>query len=91
MAKFSVRRIHFGDQRGEGDDEGDGLPRPALVRLQARRAAGIREAKETLVGAATNALALHPNAQRYNTFFDGPWSCGRDCGGTLKGYVNDPP
>ena len=44
-----------------------------------------------LAGAATYVLALHPNAQRYNTFFDGTWSCGRDCGGTLKGYGNDPP
>jgi hypothetical protein len=47
VARFSVRRIHFGDH-ADADDDGDGLPRPALVRLQARRAAGIREAKETL-------------------------------------------
>jgi hypothetical protein len=47
VAKFSPRRIHFGEH-ADTDDEGDGLPKPALVRLQARRAAGIREAKEAL-------------------------------------------
>jgi hypothetical protein len=47
MAKFSVRKIHFGDHAGPEDD-GEGLPRPALARLKARRAAGIREAKEAL-------------------------------------------
>src|SRR4029453_11993921 len=47
MARFSPRKLHFGDCHDE-DDEGRDLPRPALLRLQARRAAGIREAKDTL-------------------------------------------
>lgn len=49
MARFTPRRIHFG-QRPPADDEDDGhdLPRPRLLRLQARRAAGIREAANTL-------------------------------------------
>jgi hypothetical protein len=47
VARFSVRRIPFGDP-AEPDDDGSDLPRPALVRLQARRAAGIAEAADTL-------------------------------------------
>ncbi len=58
MAKFSVRRVHFGEQ-ADDDDEGSDLPRPALVRLQARRAAGIREAKETLAHLPAVGEALH--------------------------------
>jgi hypothetical protein len=59
MGKFDVRRVHFGDQREEGDDEGEGLPKPALIRLQARRAAGIREAKETLAHLPGPGESLH--------------------------------
>jgi hypothetical protein len=58
VAKFSVRRIHFGDH-AETDDDGAGLPRPSLVRLQARRAAGIREAKETLAHLPAVGESLH--------------------------------
>jgi hypothetical protein len=47
VARFTVRKPPFG-RRPDLDDDGDGLPRPALVRLKARRAAGIREATETL-------------------------------------------
>jgi hypothetical protein len=47
VAKFSPRRVHFG-KHADTDDEGLDLPKPALIRLQARRAAGIREAAETL-------------------------------------------
>src|SRR5436190_22493885 len=48
----------FGDRAGP-DDDGDGLPRPALCRLQARRAAGIREAKETLAHLPGPGESLH--------------------------------
>ena len=50
MARFNPVKIHFGDPaQADGDeDNGEGLPTPALIRLKARRAAGIREAKETL-------------------------------------------
>lgn len=58
MAKFSVRRIHFGEH-ADTDDDGDGLPKPALLRLQARRAAGIREAKETLAYLPGPSESLH--------------------------------
>ncbi len=47
MARFSVRKLHFGHGPAE-DDDGTGLPLPLRVKLAARRAAGIREAKETL-------------------------------------------
>lgn len=58
MARFSVRRLHFGDQRDAADDGAD-LPRPALVRLQARRTAGIREAKEVLANLPRPGESLH--------------------------------
>jgi hypothetical protein len=47
MTRFAVRRIPFG-RRPEQDDEADGLPTPARVKLLARRAAGIAEAKAVL-------------------------------------------
>ncbi|MBI1913551.1 MAG: hypothetical protein HYS12_02165 [Planctomycetes bacterium] len=47
MARFSPRKLHFGD-RPALEDEGDGLPVPLLCRLAARRAAGIAEAKAVL-------------------------------------------
>jgi hypothetical protein len=58
VAKFSVRRIHFGEH-ADTDDDGRDLPRPALLRLQARRAAGIREAKETLAYLPGPGESLH--------------------------------
>jgi len=47
MARFTVRRLHFGD-RPDQDDDGAGLPLPLRVKLAARRAAGIAEAKAVL-------------------------------------------
>jgi hypothetical protein len=50
MARFSPRRIHFGEPPVDADDEDDGrdLPRPKLLKLRARRAAGIKEAADLL-------------------------------------------
>jgi hypothetical protein len=49
VARFSPRRIAFGrPPENDEDDDGRDLPRPRLLRLQARRAAGIAEATETL-------------------------------------------
>jgi hypothetical protein len=60
VARFTPQRIHFG-QRRRNDDEDDGsdLPRPQLVRLQARRAAGIKEASETLAQLPAPGESLH--------------------------------
>jgi hypothetical protein len=61
MARFNPRRVHFGERPANDDDHDDGgdLPRPALIRLQARRAAGIREASETLAQLPAPGESLH--------------------------------
>jgi hypothetical protein len=46
MARFSPRKLHFGEP--DHDDDGTGLPLPLRVKLAARRAAGIAEAKAIL-------------------------------------------
>jgi hypothetical protein len=40
--------MHFGRRPGAEDDNGEGLPTPARIKLAARRAAGIAEAKAIL-------------------------------------------
>jgi hypothetical protein len=45
MARFSVRKQHFGRRP---EDDGEGLPTPRRVKLAARRAAGVAEAKAVL-------------------------------------------
>ncbi len=59
--RFQARKIRFGPAaiNGNGDDEGADLPRPALVRLRARRAAGIREAADTLAHLPGPGESLH--------------------------------
>lgn len=47
MARFALRPVPFG-RRPKPDDNADGLPSPATVKLTARRAAGIAEAKQVL-------------------------------------------
>lgn len=46
--RFAVRPNRFGQRPAAQGDEGDGLPTPQRVKLQARRAAGIAEAKAIL-------------------------------------------
>jgi hypothetical protein len=49
VARFSVRRLHFGHRPDfDTDDNGEGLLTPARIKLAARRAAGITEAKAVL-------------------------------------------
>src|SRR5437879_3861516 len=62
MARFTPRRIPFGRAVGaqdDAEDDGGDLPRPRLLRLQARRAAGIREASETLTQLPAPGESLH--------------------------------
>jgi hypothetical protein len=61
--QFVLRKIRFGDHaKAEAEDDGDegrDLPRPKLLRLQARRRAGIAEAKETLAHLPAPGESLH--------------------------------
>lgn len=46
--RFAVRPVRFGKKASAEGDEADGLPAPQRVKLLARRAAGIAEAKAVL-------------------------------------------
>jgi len=46
--RFTPRPVRFGQRPGADGDEAEGLPTPAKVKLLARRAAGISEAKQVL-------------------------------------------
>jgi hypothetical protein len=60
MARFSPRRLHFGRRpEVEGDDDGQGLPTPTRIKLAARRAAGIAEAKAVLAHLPSPGESLH--------------------------------
>jgi hypothetical protein len=60
MARFTPRRLPFGrSPAADDDDDGTGLPRPQLVKLAARRAAGIREAADTLAVLPAVGESLH--------------------------------
>src|SRR5262245_28275174 len=58
MARFSVRKLHFGNGP-DRDDNGEGLPLPLRVKLVARRAAGIAEAKAVLAHLPGPGESLH--------------------------------
>jgi hypothetical protein len=58
MARFSPRKLHFGD-RPDHDDDGTGLPLPLRVKLAARRAAGIAEARAILEMLPSPGESLH--------------------------------
>lgn len=57
--RFMVRPTRFGRRPGNADDEADGLPTPAKVKLLARRAAGIAEAKSVLEHLPAPSESLH--------------------------------
>lgn len=55
--RFNPRRIAFG--KADDEDTGDGLPAPHKVKLRARRATGIAEAKDTLANLPGPGESLH--------------------------------
>jgi hypothetical protein len=59
MARFTPHRIHFGRRRVADDDDASDLPRPQMVRLQARRAGGIKEACGALAQLPGSGESLH--------------------------------
>ncbi len=59
MARFAPRPVRFGRRPGADDDEADGLPTPTRVKLLARRAAGIAEAKAVLEHLPAPGESLH--------------------------------
>jgi len=59
MPRFIARPVRFGRQPGADTDDADGLPTPQCVKLAARRAAGIAEAKQVLVYLPQPGESLH--------------------------------
>src|SRR5262249_48993424 len=59
MARFTVRRLHFGQRKGDDGGDGAGMPTPTRVKLAARRAAGIAEAKAVLAHLPGPGESLH--------------------------------
>jgi hypothetical protein len=60
MARFTARRLPFGRPPGaDPGDDGEGLPTPRKVKLAARRAAGIAEAKAVLAHLPGPGESLH--------------------------------
>lgn len=57
--RFVARPARFGHRPAGEEDEADGLPGPARVKLLARRQAGIREAAETLAQLPGPGESLH--------------------------------
>ena len=59
MPRFAPRPVRFGKRPGNADDETDGVPTPAKVKLAARRTAGIAEAKAVLAHLPRPGESLH--------------------------------
>lgn len=57
-SRFTVKRNPFAP-RPEAEDNGDGLPSPATIKLNARRVAGIKEAKSVLEHLPQPGESLH--------------------------------
>jgi hypothetical protein len=57
--RFALRPIRFGHKPAADGDEADGLPTPQRIKLLARRAAGIREAKSVLEHLPAPSESLH--------------------------------
>jgi len=59
VTRFAPRPIRFGRRASDEGDEADGLPTPQRVKLQARRQAGIAEAKQVLEHMPETGASLH--------------------------------
>src|SRR5262245_40094779 len=60
MARFTAKRMAFGRPPSNGDeDNGYGLPTPARIKLAARRAAGLAEARDVLALLPAPGESLH--------------------------------
>jgi hypothetical protein len=60
VARFSPTRQHFGKRPDTvEEDNGDGLPTPAIIKLKARRILGIKEAAATLSRLPEPGESLH--------------------------------
>jgi hypothetical protein len=59
LARFTPKRVHFGARPEADDDDGRDLPPAKLVKVKARRAAGIKEASDTLAVLPAPGEALH--------------------------------
>jgi hypothetical protein len=59
MGRFTVRKPVFGQHSVDADDNGEGLPTPAKIKLALRRAAGIAEAKTVLDNLPGPGESLH--------------------------------
>ncbi len=57
--RFTTSKLQFGAAPGSEADEGDGLPTPKLVKLKARRLAGIREAAACIAALPGPCESLH--------------------------------
>jgi hypothetical protein len=59
VARFAPRPVAFGRRPGSDPDDDDGLPTPQRVKLLARRAAGIAEARAILEHLPSPGKSLH--------------------------------
>jgi len=59
MPRFTARPVRFGKRPGAETDDAEGLPTPQRVKLAARRAAGIAEAKAVLEHLPQPGESLH--------------------------------
>jgi hypothetical protein len=57
--RFQPTKLNFDGTAGAGPDEADGLPSPKLVKLKARRLAGIKEASQCLANLPGPCESLH--------------------------------
>ncbi|MBX9677154.1 MAG: hypothetical protein K2X38_00225 [Gemmataceae bacterium] len=57
--RFVAQGVRFGKRPAQAEDEGDGIPRPHMAKLIARRQAGIREAADLMACLPEPGESLH--------------------------------